>query len=145
MITALCIQWAKTRALGLRNTEEVDLLEEEMRRTPVFLRWRAGWWDSKKMRTEGNHPDLELDAAQREGHDAYATRQAQILRRIASRFEQQWSDVPALIRKARDEVDSAERGAWVETRAESAESNEGDEEEHSSGGHETSESSGEEE
>lgn len=145
MITALCIQWAKTRALGLRNTEEVDLLEEEMRRTPVFLRWRAGWWDSKKMRTEGNRPDLELDAAQREGHDAYATRQAQILRRIASRFEQQWSDVPALIRKARDEVDSAERGARAETRAESAESNEGDEEEHSSGGHETSESSGEEE
>ncbi|KAJ7621800.1 hypothetical protein DFH06DRAFT_1009728 [Mycena polygramma] len=49
---ALRIEWARTRALGLRNTEEVDLLEEEMRRTPVFLRWRADWWESKKTTRE---------------------------------------------------------------------------------------------
>ncbi|KAJ6595066.1 hypothetical protein DFH09DRAFT_1305749 [Mycena vulgaris] len=45
MNEALRIEWARTRALGLRNTKEVDLLEEEMCRTPVHLCWRADWWE----------------------------------------------------------------------------------------------------
>ncbi|KAJ7099018.1 hypothetical protein C8R44DRAFT_593419, partial [Mycena epipterygia] len=40
----LRVEWAKTRARAHRWTEEVDLLEEEMRRILVFLEWRAGWW-----------------------------------------------------------------------------------------------------
>ncbi|KAJ7817081.1 hypothetical protein B0H13DRAFT_2242339 [Mycena leptocephala] len=85
MNEALRIEWAKTRSFGLRNTEEVDLEEEEMRRTPEYLRWRANW------------PDLLEDPRQREGHDAYATRQARMLRSIATRFERKWDGVAALI------------------------------------------------
>ncbi|KAJ6575960.1 hypothetical protein DFH09DRAFT_915004 [Mycena vulgaris] len=112
MNEALRIEWARTRARGLRNTEEVDLLEEEMRRTPVYLRWRADWWESQKAHTgrEQRH-DLLEDKRQREGHDAYATRQARILRRIAERFDKKWSTIPALLVAGRAEVEEAEAEA----------------------------------
>ncbi|KAJ6597135.1 hypothetical protein DFH09DRAFT_1072042 [Mycena vulgaris] len=109
MNEALRIKWARTRALGLRNTEEVDLLEEEMWRVPVFLRWRAGWWDLQKVHAGSTQrPDLLDDALQREGHDPYATRQARIMRRIAERFEKKWSTIAALLEGARAQVAEAE-------------------------------------
>ncbi|KAJ7178238.1 hypothetical protein C8R46DRAFT_1346442 [Mycena filopes] len=111
MNEALRIEWAKTRALGLRNTEEVDLLEEEMRRVPAFLRWRADWWDSKKIHDSDTRPDLLADSRQREGHDAYATRQALMLRRLAASFEKKWAHVPTLISAARADVAAAEAAA----------------------------------
>ncbi|KAJ7488629.1 hypothetical protein B0H11DRAFT_1720431 [Mycena galericulata] len=40
---ALRLEWAKTRARFLCQQEQLDLLEEEMRRTLQFLRWRADW------------------------------------------------------------------------------------------------------
>ncbi|KAJ7827921.1 hypothetical protein B0H13DRAFT_2240976 [Mycena leptocephala] len=98
---ALRIEWAKTRSFGLRNTEEVDLEEEEMRRTPEYLQWRANWWESKKIHTEAHRPDLLEDPRQREGHDAYATRQARMLRSIATRFERKWDGVAGLIAEGR--------------------------------------------
>ncbi|KAJ7760049.1 hypothetical protein B0H16DRAFT_1313165, partial [Mycena metata] len=118
MNEALRIEWAKTRALGLRNTEEVDLLEEEMRRVPEFLRWRANWWEGKKVHSEKTRVDLLDDARQREGHDAYATRQARILRSIAARFEAKWATVPGLISAARVQVAAAEAEAEKAWRAE---------------------------
>ncbi|KAJ7107449.1 hypothetical protein C8R44DRAFT_885462 [Mycena epipterygia] len=115
MNEALRIEWARTRALGHRNTEEVDLLEEEMRRTPVYLRWRADWWESQKIHNgPTQRPDLQTDARQREGHDAYATRQAGMLRGIAARFEKKWETVPALLEEARTQVAAAEAKAAVE-------------------------------
>ncbi|KAJ7075957.1 hypothetical protein B0H15DRAFT_791204 [Mycena belliarum] len=101
MNEAVRIEWAKTRALGLRNTEEVDLLEEEIRRAPVFLRWRADWWESKKTHTGVNRQDLVDNDRQREGHDAYATRQARVMRGIAARFEKTCAGSAALIREGR--------------------------------------------
>ncbi|KAJ7080573.1 hypothetical protein B0H15DRAFT_953443 [Mycena belliarum] len=44
MAEGVRIEWAKARARRLRWREEVDLLEEEMRRVLQFTRWRAGWW-----------------------------------------------------------------------------------------------------
>ncbi|KAJ7300391.1 hypothetical protein DFH08DRAFT_725373, partial [Mycena albidolilacea] len=41
MAEALQIEWAKTRARAWRWTEEVDLVEEEMRRVLEFQRWKA--------------------------------------------------------------------------------------------------------
>ncbi|KAJ6467032.1 hypothetical protein DFH09DRAFT_1112085 [Mycena vulgaris] len=115
MNEALRIEWARTRALGLRNTEEVDLLEEEMRRTPVYLRWRADWWESQKIHTgKTQRPDLLNDERQREDHDAYATRQAQIMRTIAERFEKKWATIPPLVLTARAEVAVAEAEAAAE-------------------------------
>ncbi|KAJ6524642.1 hypothetical protein DFH09DRAFT_1046744 [Mycena vulgaris] len=112
---ALRIEWARTRALGLRNTEEVDLLEEEMRRTPVYLRWRADWWERQKIHTgKTQRPDLLADGPQREGHDAYASRQARIMRTIAERFERKWATIPAAVLTARAEVAVAEAEAAAE-------------------------------
>ncbi|KAJ7196057.1 hypothetical protein GGX14DRAFT_403536 [Mycena pura] len=41
---ALRIEWARTRAKAHRWSEEVDLLEEEMRRIRAFLTWHSKWW-----------------------------------------------------------------------------------------------------
>ncbi|KAJ7471708.1 hypothetical protein B0H11DRAFT_2237257 [Mycena galericulata] len=121
MNEALRIEWAKTRALGLRNTEEVDLLEEEIRRVPVYLRWRADWWTSLKLHAgEAQRPDLQDNDRQREGHDAYATRQALLLRRIAQRFEEKWAIVPQLIALGRAEVTAMEAEAAELAAAEEA-------------------------
>ncbi|KAJ7077599.1 hypothetical protein C8R44DRAFT_895441 [Mycena epipterygia] len=129
MNEALRIEWGRTRALGLRNTEEVDLLEEEMRRTPVFLRWRAEWWESRKTHTGDARPDLMHDEKQREGHDAYATRQTRILRRIAARFETKWATVPALLTEARAQVATAEAEAEAAAWSEEGEEEEGEDKE----------------
>ncbi|KAJ6522124.1 hypothetical protein DFH09DRAFT_1251026 [Mycena vulgaris] len=137
MNEALRIEWARTRALGLRNTEEVDLLEEEMRRTPVYLRWRADWWESQKIHTgKTRRPDLLNDERQREGHDAYATRQARIMRTIAERFERKWATIPPLVLTARAEVAVAEAEAAAEESddGEDGEGGEGGESEDGEGG-----------
>lgn len=83
------------------------MLEEEIRRVPVYLRWRADWWESRK----AQRPELQDDARQREGHDAYATRQARILRRIAERFDTKCASVPALLAASRAELDLMEAEA----------------------------------
>ncbi|KAJ6484283.1 hypothetical protein DFH09DRAFT_1252934 [Mycena vulgaris] len=138
MNEALRIEWARTRALGLRNTEEVDL-GEEMRRTPVYLRWRAGCWESQKVHVrKTQRPDLLEDERQREGHDAYATRQARILRTIAGRFEKKWATIPAQVAAGRAEVAEAEAEAAAEIeeegeRDESGDSGDGDESGNSDG------------
>ncbi|KAJ6548887.1 hypothetical protein B0H19DRAFT_1032024 [Mycena capillaripes] len=114
MNEALRIEWAKTRARGLRNTEEVDLLEEEMRRVPAFLRCRADWWESKKRHVgKTERPDLLSNPRQREGHDAYATRQARMLRAIADQFEENWKPVAAVVEEGRRQVRADEAAAAV--------------------------------
>ncbi|KAJ7262384.1 hypothetical protein C8J57DRAFT_1183875 [Mycena rebaudengoi] len=92
---ALRIEWARARARSLRWSEEVQLLEEEMRRVLQFLRWHAGWWREQI----GLRP--EIDAAQREGETAYALRQASLKEALAARFEQKWVGVAELIRQGR--------------------------------------------
>ncbi|KAJ7079804.1 hypothetical protein B0H15DRAFT_953890 [Mycena belliarum] len=140
--SALRIEWAKTRALGLRNTEEVDMLEEEMRRIPVFLRWRADQWEAMKDHSgTAQRPDLLDDALQREGHDAYATRQARILRTIASRFQTKWATIPPLLAQARAQVEAAE--AEVRAEVSSGESSDGDEADRAAGGGTTMDNGGE--
>ncbi|KAJ7839774.1 hypothetical protein B0H13DRAFT_2417357 [Mycena leptocephala] len=41
---ALRLEWAKTRARAMRYAEEVDLLQEEMRRVVQFMDWRRDSW-----------------------------------------------------------------------------------------------------
>ncbi|KAJ7017592.1 hypothetical protein C8F04DRAFT_884636, partial [Mycena alexandri] len=81
---------AKTRARSLRWTEEVDLLEEEMRRVLQFLTWRAGWWEEQIGRR--GLPE----GSQREGETAYATRQAALLIDLRDVFAQKWSGLAEL-------------------------------------------------
>ncbi|KAJ7688528.1 hypothetical protein B0H14DRAFT_3533268 [Mycena olivaceomarginata] len=92
---AVRIEWAKTRARAMRWAEEVDLLEEEMRRIVEFLRWRAGWWKERvNMRGLPEGP-------QREGETAYAMHQANIQATLASEFLAEWAGLAQLIEDAR--------------------------------------------
>ncbi|KAJ7434267.1 hypothetical protein B0H11DRAFT_2164741 [Mycena galericulata] len=65
---ALRLEWAKTRARFLRQQEQLDLLEEEMRRTLQFLRWRADWWRERA----GLRPQAPTDEEELDPFTAYA-------------------------------------------------------------------------
>ncbi|CAK5267151.1 unnamed protein product [Mycena citricolor] len=97
---ALRIEWAKTRAKAMRWREEVDLLEEEMRRVTQFMEWRAKWWTDQVGQRE-----LE-PGAQLEGETAYALRQADLQRRLLSSFQLLWSkaNLQSKIAEARKEM-----------------------------------------
>ncbi|KAJ7256755.1 hypothetical protein C8J57DRAFT_1650145 [Mycena rebaudengoi] len=91
---ALRIEWAKARARSLRWLEEVQLLEEEMRRIQQFLLWHGKWWREQVGRRD-------VDAVQKEGDTAYALRQAVLKETLAARFKEKWGGVEELIRKGR--------------------------------------------
>jgi hypothetical protein len=93
--SGLRIEWCKSRARALRWSEEVKLLQEEMRRVLAFLEWRAGWWAAR---------GLSMAAACSmkptpyiEGLLAYSARQANIQRALANRFTDMWSIVPRIL------------------------------------------------
>jgi hypothetical protein len=83
----------------MRYGEEVDLLEEEMRRVVEFLDWHARWWRS----LEGLRATMQPEAALREGHAAYAHKQAGYMEGLSTRFQELWKDVPAFLEMARAE------------------------------------------
>ncbi|KAJ6610580.1 hypothetical protein B0H10DRAFT_1883358 [Mycena sp. CBHHK59/15] len=95
MNEALRIEWAKVRARHLRWSEEVDLLEEEMRRIRQFLTWRSTWW-AERVDSSGLP-----DGPQLEGENAYALRQAAFQADLCANFAKKWSKLPELIRKGR--------------------------------------------
>ncbi|KAF8183464.1 hypothetical protein K438DRAFT_1974947 [Mycena galopus ATCC 62051] len=59
MVEALRIEWARARTRAWRWTEQVDLVEEEMRRVLQFLDWKAEWWLGLK--GSAPHSDGGLD------------------------------------------------------------------------------------
>ncbi|KAK7005562.1 CxC2 domain-containing protein [Favolaschia claudopus] len=93
---ALRIEWAKTRAKAMRYAEEVDLLEEEMRRVLQYLAWRTSWWKSL-VGLRADKQGIEVE----EGHAAYAHKQASYMEGIRARFEAQWGGVGMLLDQAR--------------------------------------------
>ncbi|KAJ7916080.1 hypothetical protein B0H13DRAFT_2231764 [Mycena leptocephala] len=72
------------RARHMRWGEEVDLLEEEMRRVLQFLQWRSDWW----MEQVGRRGLAE--GAQLEGETAYAVRQAGVQMELHRLFTKDW-------------------------------------------------------
>ncbi|KAG2035513.1 hypothetical protein BDR03DRAFT_934885 [Suillus americanus] len=46
---SLRVEWCKARARYMQWAEEVELLQEEMRRVSCFLRWHTSWWSTKIM------------------------------------------------------------------------------------------------
>ncbi|KAJ7810017.1 hypothetical protein B0H14DRAFT_3090851 [Mycena olivaceomarginata] len=87
VLRGLRVEWCKAWARTRRWTEEVRLLKEEMRCTPIVLRHKARWWLEHRAPTgfEGRHT---------EGAAAYATRQAAIYNDLADAFDKLW--VPLL-------------------------------------------------
>ncbi|KAH8101661.1 hypothetical protein DFH11DRAFT_1523480 [Phellopilus nigrolimitatus] len=78
------VEWAKAKARVRRWKEEIILLSEEMRRVLAFLAWKADDWLSRR----GKRDDLTNDA--RSGVDAYAAKQAAIMKRLAFGFAREW-------------------------------------------------------
>lgn len=68
-----------------RWSEEVKLLEEEMRRIQVTMEVTATRWDG---RTEAEDASLSPDI--KEGIRAYAKQQAAVQRDLAGSFSRQW-------------------------------------------------------
>jgi hypothetical protein len=83
----------------MRWSEEVDLLEEEMRRVAQFLTWQAGWWE-EQVGARGLS-----DGPQAEGESAYALRQSRLKTKLCAKFTNAWKGMPALIETGRAGAD----------------------------------------
>ncbi|KAJ7214613.1 hypothetical protein C8J57DRAFT_1600815 [Mycena rebaudengoi] len=89
------------RARSLRWSEEVRLLEEEMRRIQQFLLWQSGWWMTRVgLRSTRVHGGV-VDDAQREGDTAYALRQAAARSDLCGVFATKWAHLPAFVSDGR--------------------------------------------
>ncbi|KAF7340931.1 hypothetical protein MSAN_02078100 [Mycena sanguinolenta] len=94
----LRVEWGKAWARAHRWTEEVDLLEEEMRRILVFLQWKADWWRALADSRMVDGLDMK------EGFAAYAERQAVIQEKMKARFTHDWRDVATWVKLGRQGV-----------------------------------------
>ncbi|KAG1880024.1 hypothetical protein F4604DRAFT_1679157 [Suillus subluteus] len=86
---ALCMEWCKSQACAYRWMEEVELLQEEMRRVCAFFDWYAAWWKDQASRRIG------LDVAKSEGIGAYAKRQAAIQIMMRDNCLKKWHPITA--------------------------------------------------
>ncbi|KAJ7482922.1 hypothetical protein B0H11DRAFT_1723465, partial [Mycena galericulata] len=80
---ALRIEWAKSWARTRRWNEEVRLLEEEWRRLPISYGHQERKWLDRAVAV----PVGEIPAEEAEGMIAYASKQAQMYRKLAERAE----------------------------------------------------------
>ncbi|KAJ7196058.1 hypothetical protein GGX14DRAFT_575148 [Mycena pura] len=83
---ALRIEWARTRAKAHRWSEEVDLLEEEMRRIRAFLTWHSKWW------------------MERATQSVWQADEAKLKTDLCASFSAKWAELPEVIRKGREET-----------------------------------------
>jgi hypothetical protein len=85
------VQWTTSCARMERWTEEVELLQEEMRRVVMFLEWKSERWLTKQ--------DARLTTAPsgvQSGLQAYARKQAAIHHDLAMLFSKLWYSTLAL-------------------------------------------------
>ena len=83
---ALHVEWARSQAWMQRWGEEVQLLQEEMRRVLAFCEYCAKWWDKQ---SSARTKDMFLDL--QDGPHAYAAKQAAILCNRAKSFATMWA------------------------------------------------------
>jgi hypothetical protein len=82
----------------MRWSEELRLLEEEMRRVLAYLDWDIGVWRNRALDVGRNWPSTSK--AHAEGLIAYACRQAWIRGCLKADFEFKWVDAPTIFRLA---------------------------------------------
>ncbi|KAH9957066.1 hypothetical protein BGW80DRAFT_1139194, partial [Lactifluus volemus] len=80
----LRVEWLRCRARAARWKEEIQLVEEEMRRTLSFCEWKASWWD------ERHQARALVPFHVAEGVAAYAAEQAEAERQRALQWAVQW-------------------------------------------------------
>jgi hypothetical protein len=75
----------------MRWSEEVLLLEEEMRRVVQFLDWQASWWrEQAKTLTH-------LSSVEQDGARAYASKQAALRDSLRKDCQTRWATVSLLL------------------------------------------------
>jgi hypothetical protein len=75
----------------MRWTEEITLVQEEIRRVSACLSWYANWWSSRA------GVGIQYDPFLSEGFTAYAERQAHLRASLQGRFQGLWKDVDAWV------------------------------------------------
>ncbi len=93
-------EWARSRARVRRVTEEVALVQEEMRRVGEFIDWKARWWESRA--TLRSQAGLEL----MDGLTAYAAKQASVQKMLSTTFKALWKTPLSNIEKVLQQLDS---------------------------------------
>lgn len=86
MKEATRVEWTKAWARKRRWDEELQLLEEEMRRTVESMKYEARQWREY----EGDAPTEDTTAVS-EGQTAYSLRQASIREALAAKFTALWA------------------------------------------------------
>lgn len=98
LTAALKIEWCKLRARAIRWEEEVELLQEEMRRTEVFFKWKSKWWLNRRA-------GVETDEETKEGLRAYAASQSHVWQSLRSRCWSSWASMAQLFKATLDSED----------------------------------------
>ena len=83
----------------MRWSEEILLLQEEMRRVLAFLSWKSNeWWGRKGLLTG-------LSAGDAEGLAAYAYRQAALYHGLSEKFAKKWQGVSKMVAESQRHPD----------------------------------------
>ena len=82
---AMRVQWVTSSARMERWVEEVELLQEEMRRVVTYLEWKSGQWMGKQD-ARSTTAALSIQS----GLQAYAHKQARIYHDLAVAFSKLW-------------------------------------------------------
>ncbi|KAJ7169308.1 hypothetical protein C8R43DRAFT_876185 [Mycena crocata] len=88
------IEWTKCRARADRWREDLRFLDEEMRRSIEFCKWKADWWYQRR------RPRKEVSPELAEGIRAYALEQEARERAWALKWADQWDAVRTRARAA---------------------------------------------
>ncbi|KAJ2914795.1 hypothetical protein MD484_g5622, partial [Candolleomyces efflorescens] len=84
---SLRVEWVKARARVQRWEEEYLLVQEEMRRSVVYLEWKGDWWRQRARLAAFKSSDVA------HGISAYAAKQATFCSQLAVRFSHVWEPV----------------------------------------------------
>ena len=102
ILSAVRVQWAKSRARMQRFTEEVMLLTEEMKRVRRFMQWKAQNWQSKtdELLTAQSISDMHA-----EGLKAYAQRRSLFYLNLDKHFTQLWQPIPSYVGRMQEIIE----------------------------------------
>ena len=79
----LRVEWSKSQARKMRWEEEVQILQEEMRRTIVYYEWKQKWWLDRNIQPTS-------DNSIQHGISAYSLKQAHYCKCMAESFAMAW-------------------------------------------------------
>ena len=78
------VEWSKARARMERWKEELLIVQEEMRRVIVYLKWKEAWWRERSSLRD------HVDGTILSGISGYAHKQAAICSRMAEKCAMYW-------------------------------------------------------